>query len=308
MPPDSWQNYIIGVASEIINSGRSLKGFNLIFSGNVPLGSGMSSSAALECGTCVALNELFSLGIPKLEMAKIAQKAEHNYAGVKCGIMDQFASLMGKKDQVLLLDCRDLTYRHFKIELGEYSLLLCNSNVSHNLASSEYNVRREQCESGVAVLKKKFKIIESLRDANLGQLTAVRDQMNEIIYRRCKYIIEENERVHSFVEALGHRDLVKAGQFLKIAQAAMRYEYEITCPEIDFLADFANSQPSIIGARMMGGGFGGCILHIVKTSAKEIFISKLASGYEKKFSKRLTPIEVSISNEARFCRSRGLLW
>ncbi|MBK8502616.1 MAG: galactokinase [Saprospiraceae bacterium] len=296
MPPDSWQNYILGVAAEIIKSGRTLRGFNMVFSGNVPLGAGMSSSAALECGTGVALNELFGLHIPKMEMVKMAQQAEHNYAGVKCGVMDQFASMMGKKDQVLLLDCQDLTYRHFSFELGEYSLLLCNSNVSHSLASSEYNVRRQQCETGVAILKKKFQPIRSLRDAAVGQLNEVRDQMEEVIYRRCKYIIEENERVHLFIDALVNQDLAWAGQLLKTAQEAMRYEYEITCPEIDFLADFANSHPAIIGARMMGGGFGGCTLNIVKTTAKENFVSELVQEYKRKFSKQLTPIEVVISN------------
>jgi galactokinase len=304
MPRDSWQNYILGVAAEITKSGRQLRGFNMTFSGNVPLGSGMSSSAALECGTCLALNELFRLDIPKVEMIKMAQKAEHNYAGVKCGIMDQFASMMGKKDQVLLLDCRDLTYQHFRFELGEYSLLLCNSNVSHSLASSEYNVRREQCEAGVEVLKKTFQSIESLRDANMGQLDVVKDQMNEIIYRRCKYIIEENERVHAFVDALNNQDLLKAGQLLKTAQAAMRYEYEITCPEIDFLADFANNHPAIIGARMMGGGFGGCTLNMVKTDTREIFISELSPAYEKRTNKQLTPIEVSISNGTGVIKSQ----
>ena len=296
LPADSWQNYIMGVIAEIQKSGRTVEGFNLVFSGNVPRGSGMSSSAALECGTCAGLNELFDLRIPKVEMVKMSQMAEHNYAGVKCGIMDQFASMMGFKDQALLLDCQSLEYRHFPIELNDYSLLLCNSNVTHSLASSEYNVRRQQCEEGVSVLQQKFPEIASLRDVSMEQLDQVKDHLQEVVYRRCKYVIEENSRVNAFSAALTQSDLVKAGDILKSAQQAMRDEYEITCPEIDFMADFANANDDVLGARMMGGGFGGCTLNLIKKGKEATFITELNEAYEGQFNKEITPIQVKISD------------
>lgn len=293
---NSWQNYLIGVIAEIRSSGRSVKGFNLVFSGEVPRGSGMSSSAALECGTCFALNTLFDLNIPKVEMVKMSQMAEHHYAGVMCGIMDQFASMMGKKDQALLLDCRTLEYSHFPVALDGYSLILCNSNVHHSLADSEYNVRRMQCEEGVEILNASFDLIKSLRDATLEQLDAVKWEMSNVVYRRCKYVIEENERVLAFTRAMSANDFKKAGDLLKTAQHAMATEYEISCPEIDFMAAFANARPDVLGARMMGGGFGGCTINLLKKGAETIFVQELSAAYQTRFHKALTPIPVSIED------------
>ncbi len=293
---DSWQNYIMGVISEIQKTGKQVSGFNLVFSGDVPRGSGMSSSAALECGTCFGLNELFDLNIPKVDMVKISQLAEHNYAGVKCGIMDQFASMMGHDAQALLLDCKTLEYNHFPIVLNDYSLLLCNSNVTHSLASSQYNIRRQQCEEGVSALKKIFPQIESLRDATMDQLKQVKPDLSEVVFLRCKYVIEENKRVESFTKALSENDLAAAGALLKKAQFAMRFEYEVTCPEIDFMADFANNHKQVLGARMMGGGFGGCTLNLIKKGAESQFVTELNTLYKKEFDKEISPIEVKISD------------
>ena len=293
---DKWQNFILGVVAEVLKSGRKLKGFNLVFSGNVPRGSGMSSSAALECGTCFGLNQLFGLKIPKIEMVKMSQMAEHNYARVKCGIMDQFASLMGKKDQALQLDCKTLEYQHFPIELTEHSLLLCNSNVTHSLASSQYNVRRQQCEEGVTFLSKRFSDIKFLRDASIDQLNEVKSTMSEVVFKRCKYIIEENERVHAFSHALRDSDLKTAGRILKTAHAGMRDEYEITCPEIDFMTDFAHNREDVLGARMMGGGFGGCTLNLISKGNEDAFIGELNLAYQKEFEKNITPISIQIAD------------
>ncbi|MEQ9297824.1 MAG: galactokinase [Cyclobacteriaceae bacterium] len=296
LPADSWQNYILGVVAEIQQSGRTLEGFNLVFAGDVPRGSGMSSSAALECGTCFGLNELFDLGIPKVEMVKLSQMAEHGYAGVKCGIMDQFASMMGQQDQALLLDCRSLEYSYFPIGLRDHKLILFNSNVTHSLASSEYNVRREQCEEGVSMLQQSFPEITSLRDATLKSLLAVKSKMDDLIFIRCKYVIEENERVDSFSRALSSNDLVKAGQILNQAHHAMRYEYEITCPEIDFIADYVTNRDEVLGARMVGGGFGGCVLTLIRNGTQDLLSEELNTAYKKKFDKSIKPIEVEISD------------
>lgn len=298
--PDSWQNYILGVVAEILKSGRSLKGFNLVFSGNIPLGSGMSSSAALECGSCFGLNELFKLEIPTLEMVKMCQMAEHNYAGVKCGIMDQFASMFGKRDHALRLDCKDLSYEYFPLNLDAYTLVLCNSNVSHSLASSEYNIRRQQCEEGVTVLARHFPAIKTLRDASVRQFLEAKKDLSEVVQKRCKYVIEENIRVADFAKALQESNLVEAGSILKKAQKAMKEEYEITCPEIDFMADFANARDDIAGARMMGGGFGGCTLNLVKTGREEAFINDLNTAYKNKFGKEITPIRIEVADGVSF--------
>lgn len=291
-----WQNYLLGVVAEIQKSGRKVDGFNLVFAGDVPRGSGMSSSAALECGTCFGLNELFGLDISKVEMVQMSQKAEHNYAGVMCGIMDQFASMMGKENQVLLLDCKTLEYEHFPMVLDNYTLMLCNSNVSHSLAHSQYNVRRKQCEEGVKVLNDQFGGIESLRDASMDQLEACEESMSEVVFKRCKYVIEENERLHGVIASLKRGDLKSVGDLLKKAQYAMETEYEITCPEIDFMANFANTREDVLGARMMGGGFGGCTLNLIKKEHEDQFVKELNAAYKAKFNKEITPIAIEISD------------
>ena len=291
-----WANYLMGVVAEIQKSGREVTGFNIVFSGDVPQGSGMSSSAALECGTCFALNELFDLSIPKVKMVKMSQKAEHNYAGVMCGIMDQFASMMGSADHALLLDCESLEYRHFPIELTDHIIVLCNSNVSHNLADSEYNIRRKQCEEGVSLLQKYFPEVKSLRDVSLEQLNAHQSELSDVVYKRCKYVIEENERVMSMTKAMEAGEIDALGEILTIAQEGMRSGYEISCPEIDFMADFANNREDVVGARMMGGGFGGCTINLVNKGSEDQFISELNAAYKEQFNKEITPIKVVISD------------
>ncbi len=292
--PNSWQNYILGVVAGIVDSNREINGFNLVFSGNIPQGSGMSSSAALECGTCYGINELFQLNIAKLEMVKISQLAEHKYAGVKCGIMDQFASMMGSRSQAFKLDCRDLSYEHFPVNLENHSLVLINSNVAHDLATSAYNVRREQCEEGVEVLKLAYPNINALRDATMEQLIFVKEKMNEVVFRRCKYIIEENQRVIRFSKSLKSQDMLEAGEILKRAQLGMKEEYEITCPEIDFMTDFANSKDYVLGSRMMGGGFGGCTLNLLVKGKEQDLINELNEIYFDSFKKEISPISIEI--------------
>jgi len=293
---DSWENYIMGVVAEIQKAGFKVPGFNLVFSGDVPRGSGMSSSAALECGTCLGLNELFGFKIEKVDIVKTSQKAEHNYAGVMCGIMDQFASTMGVKDKVLLLDCKTLEYNHFPMVLEDHTLMLCNSNVSHSLASSEYNTRRLQCNEGVEILKQPFDDIDSLRDVSMDQLNTCKSKLSADVFKRCKYVIEENDRVRQIVDALKSNDFKVVGETLKLAQLAMADEYEVTCPEIDFMADFANSRRDVLGARMMGGGFGGCTLNLIEKGAENQFVKELDAAYYEKFAKHISPIEIVISD------------
>ncbi len=295
-PMGTWQNYILGVLHEMQEAGRKVKGFNMVFSGNIPQGAGMSSSAALECGACYSLNALWDMEFTRPEMIKMSQMAEHHYAGVKCGIMDQFASMMGRKDQAILLDCRSLEYSYTPVDIGHYSLVLVNSNISHSLASSAYNRRREQCEEGTHELQKLSPEVRSLRDASMELLNRARNSMSSEVYLRCKYVIEENQRVQDFYEALRENNSGLLGDLLRSAHRAMRYEYEITCPEIDFLADLANATPGVLGARMMGGGFGGCTLNIVANDQVESVTSALARQYRDKFGIEATVIPVSIAD------------
>ena len=296
LPPNSWQNYVMGVAAEIQATGRSLEGFNLAFAGNVPRGAGMSSSAAVECGTCFGLSELFRLEIPRVEMAQIAQRAEHRYAGVLCGIMDQFASIMGKADHAFRLDCESLDYDYVPFQLTDHSLVLCNSNVTHNLADSGYNERRQQCQAGVSILKEHIPGLTSLRHASLEQLLMLQSEFPELIFRRCKYVLEENARVHAYAKALQDANIQYAGALMKQSQQGMQFEYEITCPEIDFMAAFANARPEVMGARMTGGGFGGCTLNLVEKGAGELFIQELDQAYRHKFDRSITPVPIEIAD------------
>ncbi|MEQ8240407.1 MAG: galactokinase, partial [Cyclobacteriaceae bacterium] len=201
-----WANYILGVLAEVKNAGHKLHNIHMVFSGDVPRGSGMSSSAALECGTCFGINEIFDLKINKLDMVKMSQMAEHNFVGVMCGIMDQFASTMGKQSHAMLLDCKTLDYNYFPISMEDYMIVLCNSNVSHSLADSEYNTRRLQCEDGVKKLKRFYPEIKSLRDVSLDQLKDKKSALSEVVFKRCKYIIEENVRVLAMTRAMEKAD------------------------------------------------------------------------------------------------------
>lgn len=296
LPGGTWHNYLLGVISEIQKTGRKVSGFNLVFSGDIPRGAGMSSSAALECGGCFALNELFDLQMTSIEMIKISQMAEHNYVGVKCGIMDQFASMMGKEGAALLLDCRSLDFNYVPVLQEAYSIVLCNSNVEHNLANSEYNIRRLQCEEGLKKLQFRFEWIKSLRDAKLSHLGEIKSEMDPTIYQRCKYVVEENQRVIAFADALGKNNLTDIGNILRRAQQGMKDEYEITCPEIDFLADFANSYEGVMGSRMMGGGFGGCTINFVRKDVVTQFINDVGEAYFNRFNLTASPILIELKD------------
>lgn len=305
---DSWRSYVFGVVAVLYSRGYLLPGFDTVLQGDVPQGAGMSSSAALECGVCCALNDLFGLGLDKVEMTKIAQQAEHQYVGVMCGIMDQFASMMGRQGHALLLDCRSLDYEHFPLELQGAALLLLNSNVTHSLADTEYNVRRAQCEEGVSILQKRYPQVQSLRDVDLTMLNQEEGNMPAVVFKRCRYVLDESRRVHAFARAMRDGKLTEAGEILIAAQQAMSVEYEITCPEIDFMANFANRQPEVFGARMMGGGFGGCTINLIRKGGAAHLIQRLSEAYRQAFNLDLTPIEITTADGAgridEFKRSR----
>ena len=290
-----WENYILGVLNEILKRTDKLKGFDCTLESHVPIGSGVSSSAALECGLAFGLNEIFDLGLTKMDIVELSQVAEHTYAGTKCGIMDQFASVMSKEGHVILLDCESLEYSYIPINIKPYKIVLLNTNVSHNLASGEYNVRRAQCEEGVAVLQKKYPEVKSLRNATMDMLNDVRSELDETVYNRCSYIIQEKIRVLEAVEALKANNLNRVGELLYETHDGLSKMYEVSCPELDFLVAFSKKYDSVLGARMMGGGFGGCTINLVHEDAIEEFVNAASAAYEKECKLKLTWFEASPS-------------
>ncbi|MBC7868527.1 MAG: galactokinase [Gloeobacteraceae cyanobacterium ES-bin-316] len=279
-PTRTWATYILGVADQLIKRGHNISGFNLVIDGDVPLGAGLSSSAAVECATVFALNDLFALGIDKMEMVKIAQKAEHVYAGVMCGIMDQFASMFGKKDHVIKLDCRSLEYEYMPIKLDGYKLVLFNSNVKHSLASTEYNTRRQQCEQGVAWVKEKQPQVNSLRDVNMEMLQEYVLPKDKLVFTRCKFVVEEIQRLLSACEDLQKGDIVALGKKLFSTHEGLSKEYEVSCKELDYLVNAVKENPAVLGARVMGGGFGGCTINIIREDAVDAIVAQLGAAYK----------------------------
>lgn len=281
-----WALYIFGVVREFRKRGFRPGGFRAAFSGDIPLGAGLSSSAALESVFAVGLNSVFSLGADKLSLALIGQSAEHNYAGVKCGIMDQFASVFGVKDHVMRLDCRSLEHTLFPLRTDGYELVLADTRVKHSLASSAYNERRRQCEEGVEVVRQKFPGIKSLRDMDAKTLQSFRPLMDKTVFRRCSYVIDENERVMNTCKALENGDLGLVGKLLYLSHQGLRDDFEVSCDELDLLVDSSRSVSGVLGARMMGGGFGGCTINLVQSDRVPAFESTLTEAFLARFGRK----------------------
>lgn len=290
-----WENYILGVIDGIQKETNKLQGFDCVLDSNIPVGSGISSSAALECGLAFGLNELFNLGLSKIKMVEIGQMAEHNYVGTKCGIMDQFASVMSKAGQVILLDCQSLDYEYVPIKIKPYKILLLNTNVSHNLADGEYNKRRSMCEQGVAIIQKKYCEVKSLRDVSPEMLAEFKGELDETTFNRCSYVVDEKVRVLNTVAALKENKLNVMGENMYETHEGLSKLYEVSCPELDFLVDFSKNYHEVIGSRMMGGGFGGCTINIIHEDALENFTAAAEETYFKKFNIKLTAFEANPS-------------
>ena len=282
-----WPNYILGVADQFLKSGHAIGGFNMILSADVPIGAGLSSSAAIECAAGAALNELFQTAIPRLELVKMAQRAEHLFAGVRVGIMDMFASAFGKKDHVIKLDCRSLDYEYVPFKLEGIRIVLFNSNVEHSLASSEYNTRRQQCEAGVALIKKHHPEVHSLRDATMELLHKYVEPADALIYKRCKYVVEQKELLLQGCEDLRRGDIKALGQKMFQTHDGLSNDYEVSCKELDFLVDRVRANDAVLGARMMGGGFGGCTINLVKEEAIETLVAETTKAYGEKMNLEL---------------------
>jgi galactokinase len=292
----SWANYLLGVLFQLRQKGVTLKNFNCVFNGNIPAGAGLSSSAALETGFAFALQKINDADFSKIDLIKMAQWSEHNYVGVQCGIMDQFASVMGNENHALLLDCRDLSFKYLPLNLGEYTILLCDSNVKHALVDSEYNTRRSECEEGVRILKRSHPKLKSLRDATLEMLEKHKPEFTGKVYQRCLYVVQEINRVQKASEDLEKGDLKSFGKKMFETHHGLSQQYEVSCKELDYLVELASESGSVLGSRMMGGGFGGCTINIIKETAVDRFVDDVSRAYMKKFSIEMQPLRVRITN------------
>jgi galactokinase len=289
-----WANYLLGVVAQFQKRGVQVPGFDCVMGGNVPIGAGMSSSAAVECGLGFALNTLLETNFDRMELAHMGQSAEHEYAGVKSGLMDQFASLFGQAEHLVRLDCRSLAYEYFPFDTSVCRLVLCNSGVKHSLASSEYNKRREECEQGVAVLQKHYPDIKTLRDATQAQLAVHQGEMDPVVYKRCTYVVQENQRVLDACDQLTAGNLAEVGKLMYASHAGLRDDYEVSCPELDILVKLAEGRPGVFGGRMMGGGFGGCTINLVTVDQVEPFVEYMTAEYERSTGIKLETYQTTI--------------
>ena len=278
-----WSVYINSVIDQLQKAGYPIAGFNCVIGGDIPTGSGMSSSAAVECAVLFALNEMFSLGLDKMAMVKIAQRAENVYVGVQCGIMDQFASMFGKKDHVVKLDCRSLQYEYKPFDMKGIRIVLFDTSIKHSLASSEYNIRRLQCEAGVAMIQQHHPKVKKLRDVSLAMLDQYVLPQDEKVYLRCSFIVEEIQRLQDACVDLEKNDMISFGKKMFATHKGLSELYDVSCKELDFMVDFVTNEPSVLGARMMGGGFGGCTINLIKEDAIEAISRRIEKVYNAAF-------------------------
>lgn len=297
-PKEAWARYIFGVCREIQKRGYRVKGFDTVFFGNVPLGAGMSSSAALESTFAFALNDLLDLGIDKFELARIGQSTEHNYCGVKCGIMDQFASLFGKAGHLMRLNCATMEFEYFPFNPKGYKVVLLDTVVKHELASSAYNRRRESCENACAHIAAKHPEVKSLSDATMAMLNEIDVEIPAEDYMRAEYVIGEKQRVLDVCDALEKGDYETVGDRMYGTHYGMSKLYEVSCEELDYLNDIAK-ECGVTGSRVMGGGFGGCTINLVKEERYDAFIATAKEKFAARFGHEPKVYDVVISDGAR---------
>ncbi|MEX0686959.1 MAG: galactokinase [Balneolales bacterium] len=301
-----WADYIYGAISELNKEGHEVEGFDCVFGGDIPIGSGLSSSAALTGGIIFGLSEMFNFNLSTLEKTFLAQKVENDFVGVNCGIMDQFASLHGKSGHVIKLDCRSLEYSYHKFSRKDMSIVLCDTRIHRELVSSEYNRRRKDCEDGVNQLNNYVGGLKSLRDVDISMLDTYKEKLDPIIYKRCKYVVEENNRVTKACEDLENNNLVSFGQRMYQSHAGLRDDYEVSCFELDTLVEAARQLDGVYGSRMMGGGFGGCTINLVEEKHLEAFKEKITSAYTAKTGKEIKIYVTQINGGTELIHSRYL--
>jgi len=277
-PRKHWSDFVRGVAATLQEAGHTLSGANLAIHGQIPLGAGLSSSASLEVSLALALTSVAGIAVPRLELVKLCQAAEHKYVGTRCGIMDQFVAGFGAAGHALMLDCRSLEYQLLPIP-EDLRLVVCNSMVRHELASGEYNLRRADCEAGVGLLQPFLPAVHSLRDIGIADLEKYKHAMERTVYRRCRHVVTENQRVLAAAKALRCQDAPCFGHLMYRSHASLRDDYEVSCRELDLLVDLASSRRGVHGARMMGGGFGGCTLNLIRSDCAAAFQADITQMY-----------------------------
>lgn len=292
--PLGWPDYWLGAIQQLKLAGCKISGFNAVVTADLPIGAGLSSSAALTCGILFALNHVFELNLPTIQLIKMAQATEHTFIGLQCGIMDQFANMMGREGQVILLDCRSLDHQYAPFDFPGIDLVLLDTGVKHSLAASAYNQRRQECFAGVQLIQKKFPAVQSLRDADVDMVVATIPK-SDIAHQRCMYVVQENNRVLDSVEQLKQGNLTAFGKNMFSTHAGLRDQYAVSCDEADFLVAQAKATHFVVGARMMGGGFGGCTLNLIPTSEMESFLTTISHQYMDRFQRNLVFHRVRLS-------------
>jgi galactokinase len=308
----AWANYLMGVLKTILDLNNEnntleidnlkltirsqLRGVNVVFGADLPSGGGMSSSAAIENGIGFAVNTLFDLGLSRMDLVKISQHAENHFVGMNCGIMDMFASMMGIENKVMRIDCRSLQHEYFSLNAPDLCFILCDTGVKHALVDSEYNTRRAECEECIKYLQQYNPSIKTLRDVPLDFLRKYKDNMRKIVFMRCEYVLEEIKRVEKACTALRKSDFEALGQLMYQSHEGLNKKYEVSCPELNFLVEKAHKTEGVLGARMMGGGFGGCTINLVKANRVEAFVKKLQDGYLRIFNKEMPYYVVTLQN------------
>jgi galactokinase len=295
-PKEGWQNYVLGVVDQAQKKNLPLGGFDCAFGGDLPVGSGMSSSAAVECGLMFALNQLFDFKLSTLDMALMAQKAEHTFPGVQCGIMDQYASLFGKLDNVILLNCKTLEHQYFPLQLKDYSIVLINSKVSHSLASGEYNVRRQQCQEGFKIIQANLPDIQSWQDVKPAQVQQLKEKFDAKVYDRSLFVSQEIERTQKAAQLLKNNELDAFGKLMYETHYGLSHLYEVSCIELDFLVEHASKEASIVGSRVMGGGFGGCTINLIHKHDWASVVDNITAAYQEEFDIEAEVYEVATSD------------
>ncbi|MFV5690488.1 galactokinase [Flavobacterium sp. LT1R49] len=290
-----WTNYIRGVVNQLKKNDFEFEGFNCVFSSNIPVGSGLSSSAALECGFLFGINELFNLNIKPIDIALMGQKAEH-WVGINCGIMDQFSSVMGQENKVIKIDCRTLEYEYHDANFSDYSLILFDSNVKHSLMTSAYNERRQQCEEGIAIIKKNYPKINSFRDCTENKVNSLKDKMSAAVFKRSLFVVKEINRVVQACKALDNGNIETLGRLMFETHEGLSVDYEVSCAELDMIVDTLKKEEAVVGSRLMGGGFGGCTINLIKKGHEEGVKKKLSALYFDTFGIELKIYDVKIGN------------
>ncbi len=293
--PLLWPDYILGVVQQLAKQGHKLGGFNVVFGGDIPQGAGLSSSAALECATGFALNELFGFGIARLDLALIAQAAENEFVGVKCGLMDQFASVFGQEQRLIKLDCADFSHEYIPFNNPNLRIVLFDTQVKHSLASSAYNERREQCEYGVSLIQKHHPAVKSLRDATIEQLDHYVKPVDAVVYKRCLYVVSEIKRLQDGCEDLKRDDFASFGRRMFETHDGLQHLYEVSCRELDILVDLVRYHDAVLGARMMGGGFGGCTINLVWADQVNQVIDEVSKAYTERTNRKAEAYIANIS-------------